>query len=173
MIIKQTLELFRVILNQNYFQYKDKYFKPTKGITMGSPISSTLTEIYLQFFEEPTIRHWMENGEVYYRRYGDDIIILFDQNKINKELISNYMNNIHKCLEFKLTEEENDNIMYLDLSINRNNNDLHLGIHRKPTQAYTTIHFISNHPLEHKLTAYNFYINRRIALATREQAKQQ
>jgi hypothetical protein len=173
MVIKQTLELIRVILNHNYFQYKDKYFKPTKGIAMGSPKSSTLAEIYLQFFEELTIRQWMENGEIYYRRYGDEVTILFDQNKINKELISNYMNNIHKCLEFRLTEEENNNITYLDLSSNRNNNNLHLGIHRKPTQIYTTIHFISNHPLEHKLTAYSFYINRRRELAIREQAKQQ
>jgi len=30
---------------------------------MGSPISSTPAEIYLQFFEELTIRHWMESGE--------------------------------------------------------------------------------------------------------------
>jgi hypothetical protein len=33
---------------------------------MGSPISSLLAEIYLQFFEELTIRHWMESGEIYY-----------------------------------------------------------------------------------------------------------
>jgi hypothetical protein len=54
MLIRQTLELIRVILNQNYFQYKDKYFKPTKGIAMGSLISSTLAKIHLQFFKEPT-----------------------------------------------------------------------------------------------------------------------
>jgi hypothetical protein len=83
------------------------------------------------------------------------------------------MNNIHKYLEIKLIEEENNNITYLELSINRNYNVLHLGIHRKPKQTYTTIHFLSNHPLEHKLAAYNFYINRRIALAIREQANQQ
>jgi len=28
---------------------------------MGLPISNTLAEIYLQFFDELTIRHWMEN----------------------------------------------------------------------------------------------------------------
>jgi len=57
---KTNLELIRVILNQNYFQYNDKCFKPTKGIVMDSPISSTLAEIYLQFFEKLTIRHWMK-----------------------------------------------------------------------------------------------------------------
>jgi CRISPR/Cas system CMR-associated protein Cmr5 small subunit len=75
-----------VILNHNYFQYKDKYFKPTKDIALGSPISSTLAEIYHQFFEERTIRHWMENGEINYRRYGDDIIIIFDKKKLTKNL---------------------------------------------------------------------------------------
>jgi hypothetical protein len=76
---------------------------------MGSPLSSTLAEIYLQYFEELMINHWMETGEItYYRRYVGDIIIIFDQNKINEGEITNYMNNIHKHLEFKPTAEENN-----------------------------------------------------------------
>jgi hypothetical protein len=74
---------------------------------MGSPILSTLAEIYLQCFEELTIRHWMESGEIlYYTRYADNILIISDQNKTNKDSITNYMNNIHKYLEFTLTEEK-------------------------------------------------------------------
>jgi len=89
-----------LILNQNCFQYNDKYFKLTKDIALGSPTSSTLAEIYLQFLEQLTIRHWMDNGGIsYYRRYVDDIIIIFDQK--NEGLITNYMNNICKYLEFK------------------------------------------------------------------------
>jgi hypothetical protein len=74
---------------------------------MGSPISSTLAEIYLQFFEELIIRHWRESGKtLYYTRYVDDILIIFEQNKTNEDSITNYMNNIHKYLEFILTAEE-------------------------------------------------------------------
>jgi len=62
--VQQTLNLIRVIPNQNYFQYNDRHFKPTKGIAMGSPASGTLAEIYLQFTEELTIRQWMESGEI-------------------------------------------------------------------------------------------------------------
>jgi len=112
---------------------------------MGSTFLSTLVEIYLQFFEELTIRHWLENGEIsYYRRYVDDIIIIFDQNKMNKELIINCMINIHKYLEFKLAEKKSNNITYLDFSSHRNNNDLLLGIHRKPKQTDTTKHCTFN-----------------------------
>ena len=76
---------------------------------------------------------------------------------MNEKLITNCMNNIHKYLEFKLTEEESNNITYLDLSTHRNNNDLHLGIHRKPTQTDTAIHFSSNRAFEHKLAAYSLH----------------
>ena len=140
-----------MILDQNYCQHDSKYFKPTKGIAMGSPIFGTLAEIYLQFFEELIIKQWMETGKItYYERYIDNIIILFDQNKNNEDSVTNYMNNRHKYLEFKLTEEENNNINYLDPTIHRNNNNLQQGIYRKPTQTDTTIHFTSKHPLEHK-----------------------
>jgi len=44
----------------------------------------------------------METGEMScYRRHVDDVRIMFDQNKINEELITNYMNNVYKYLELK------------------------------------------------------------------------
>ena len=92
---------------------------------------------------------------------------------VNEDLITNNTNKIHNYLEFKLTEEENNNIKYLDLSIHRNNNNLQLGIHRKSTQTDTTKHFTSKNPLEHKLTAYNFYISRMLTIPITEQARQQ
>jgi hypothetical protein len=50
----------------------------------------------------------MEIGEItLYRRYVDGIITIYNQNKINEVSITNYTNNMHKYLEFKLTEEEN------------------------------------------------------------------
>jgi hypothetical protein len=95
-VVKQNLEFIRVILNQNYFQYNDKYFKPTKGTAMVSTIPSTMAQNLPPFLWR-TNRHWIETGEIScYRRHVDDIRITFDQNKINEELITNYMNNVHK-----------------------------------------------------------------------------
>jgi len=72
------------------------------------------------------------------------------------------MKNIHKHLEFRLTEEENKNINYLDLSIHRGNNNLQLGIYIKPLQTDATLHFTSKCPLEQKLATYQFDINNAI-----------
>jgi len=57
-----------VIINQNYFQNKDRYFKPLKEIAMGLPISRIIAEIYCQLFEELTIRHLLESGQISYYR---------------------------------------------------------------------------------------------------------
>jgi hypothetical protein len=71
------------------------------------------------------VKHWLETGEIIsYGRYVDDIIIVFDQNKINEDSVTSYIINIHKHLKFKLAEEENKNIDYLDLSIHSGNNNL-------------------------------------------------
>ena len=46
---------------------------------MGSPMSGILAEIFLQLIEEYNIKHWMENGDLfYYKRYVDDIFIIYD-----------------------------------------------------------------------------------------------
>jgi len=141
---------------------------------MGSPISSTKTEIYLQFLEEIFIKQWLESKEtIYWKRYVDDILIIFDQNKTDGRTVMTHMNNIDKHLEFKLSEEENNIINYLDLSIHRNTNNIDIGIYRKPVHTDVIIQFPSNHSLKHKIPAFNFYINKMLTLPITKQAKQQ
>ena len=65
-ITKQTLHLLKIILQQNYFQYNNQFFQPEKGNAMGSPLSSTIAEIYPQFLEEIYIKQWLESKEITY-----------------------------------------------------------------------------------------------------------
>ena len=68
--------MLTTIINQNYFQYNNQWFQTEKGIAMGSPISSTIAEIY--------IKHWLERKEItYYRRYVDDILIIYNIDNTN------------------------------------------------------------------------------------------
>jgi len=77
-LIKQTLYMRKTILKQNYFQYNEQLFQPDKGIAMGSPISSTMAEVYLQFLEETYVKQWLDSKEItYYKRYVDDILIIY------------------------------------------------------------------------------------------------
>jgi len=102
----QTISLLETIMEQNYFQYNGQYFKPLKAVAMGSPLSGTLAELYLQRIEKEYIKQWIDSGELYYyKRYVDDIIILYNNNRTQEEQILQGINHIDKNLSFKLTTE--------------------------------------------------------------------
>jgi len=172
-LIKQTLCMLEIIMKQNYFQYNERLFQPEKGIAMSSPISSITAEVYLQYIGETYVKQWLDSKEItYYKRYVDDILIIYDQNKTSEQTILHQINTIDKNLQFKMFTEENNTINYLDISIHSNNN-MHLNIYRKPTSTDTTIQFSSNHPYEHKIAAFMCYIHRMITLPITEKSKQE
>jgi len=116
---------------------------------MGLPISGTVAEVYLQYVESTHIKQWWETGEIsLYKRYVNDILIIYESQKINNNIIEQKINTTDNNIEFNMTTEENNAIDYLDLTLNRQRNKIELSIHRKPTSTDTTIHYKSNHPYE-------------------------
>ena len=110
-LTKQTLYLLETILRQNYFQHNEWLFQPEKSIAMGSPISSTVAEIYLQYIEEMYIKQWLDSKEiVYYKRYIDDILIMYDKKRTSEQAILYQINtrrkssvqNVHRRKQHKL-----------------------------------------------------------------------
>ena len=169
----QIILLINTIMEQNYFQYNNQFYKPQKGVIMGSPISGTVAEIYLQRIEKTFIKQWLDSQEIkYYRRYVDDIIIIYNKDKTNGEHILQNINNIDANLTFKLTSEHNNSINFLDLTIHRKQNRMELGIYRKEMSTDTTIHNMSNHPIEQKNAAFRYYINRLLSLPLTQKEKE-
>jgi hypothetical protein len=139
---------------------------------MGSPLSSAMAEIYLQYLEEMSIKHWLETTNIIcYRRYVDDILIISDHTRTDETTTHSILNLIHPCLQFTPILEQNNTITYLDLTIHRLTQNLQLGIFHKPTQTDTTIHFNSNHPTNHKSAAYYSHIRRMLSFPITEQAR--
>lgn len=61
---------------------------------MGSPISSIAAQIFLQYYEILTVKHWMETVElIYYNRYANNTLIIFDKKRINKNNIKSHKSN--------------------------------------------------------------------------------
>jgi hypothetical protein len=71
-----------------------------------------------------------------------------------------------------MTTEVNNTINYLDIFIHRDNDDFTIEIYRKPTETGTVIHLTPNHPSEHKISAFSYYINRLTTLPITEKSKQ-
>ena len=55
-IKQQVIMLKELVLSQNYFTFQNKIYQPEKGVSMGSPISSTRAEIFLHHLEDIHIK---------------------------------------------------------------------------------------------------------------------
>jgi hypothetical protein len=115
----------------------------------------------------------LEKNIIFYNWYVDDILINFDDNKITADDILVYMNSLHKHFKFKVTNEENRTIGFLDLLITTDQEELPINIFRKSTTTHTPIHYNSNHPMEHKLAAYWFFLYRLHQLPLSQDNKKQ
>ena len=83
--IPQTLVLLDTILKQNYLKFENKYYQPSKGVDMGSLISALVAEILLQHYEDNLLKNILDNSNItYYNRYVDDILIIYDHSKTNR-----------------------------------------------------------------------------------------
>jgi hypothetical protein len=116
-ITKQMVSLLHIILQQNYLSFQNNIFQPEKRISMGSPISGIINEIFLQYLENIHLNQILEEKRtVFYTRYVDTIFIIYDAETIK---IHDYMNKLYPNLEFTPTLERNDRISFLDLLITR------------------------------------------------------
>lgn len=161
--INEVCNLAKLITKQNYFQFNDKYYIQREGLAMGSPLSSILAEIYLNDFENKHIMshtNKFRNSIVYYYRYVDDAICLFKGNSRQIDLFTKRLNAIHPKIKFKREIEHENKINYLDLTIHTHENKHQFSVFHKPTQSSQVIHASSNHPISHKLAAFNSFIHR-------------
>lgn len=63
-------------------RFNDKIYKPSKGTAMGSSISSFIAEIFLQYFENVTIKHIIRPNHItFYTRYVDNILSFMSTHK--------------------------------------------------------------------------------------------
>jgi hypothetical protein len=63
---------------------------------MGSPISSTIAEIFLQLPGYIRIKKFLDTKNIiFYTRYVDDILIICNTKRTHPNLINTYINQIH------------------------------------------------------------------------------
>jgi hypothetical protein len=101
---------------------------------MGSPLSGILAKIFLQEIEQKRIKHLLEDGKIiYYNIYVDDIILIYDQTKINPQIINTEFNRQHRELHFTINEGLHNQINYLDLNLINKQGHIEMEIYRKQT----------------------------------------
>jgi hypothetical protein len=151
-VTKQIITSLEIILQQNYFSFENNLYQPEKGVSVGSPISNTIAEIFLQHIENTYLKQLLDTKSIIFcTRYVDDILPIYDTQSMYSNTIHKYINQIHPNLQLKPTHENDNCINFLDLLIIRNPANLENDIYWKPTTTDTAINYLSNIPLNKKL----------------------
>jgi len=86
--------------------FQQKIYQPAQGISMWSPISNLIAEIFLQHYEDANIKQLPDMKSIaLYVRYIDDILVIYDTTKINLHTINTYVNKINNNIKLNPTQK--------------------------------------------------------------------
>ncbi|XP_064475812.1 uncharacterized protein LOC135389709 [Ornithodoros turicata] len=128
--VEDILELLKLCLGQTFFQFKNRFFKQTDGCPMGSPISTTIANLVMEFVEDKALK---DAGQfiTFYRRYVDDTFVIIKKNFTNT--FFDKLNSIHPNIQFTCEEEKEKKIAFLDVLVQRDPcGNLKTSVYRKP-----------------------------------------
>ncbi|XP_064462023.1 uncharacterized protein LOC135372308 [Ornithodoros turicata] len=128
--VEDILELLKLCLRQTFFQFKNRFFKQTDGCPMGSPISTTIAKLVMEFVEDKALE---DAGQfiTFYRRYVDDKFVIIKKNFTNT--FFDKLNSIHPNIQFTCEEEKEKKIAFLDVLVQRDPcGNLKTSVYRKP-----------------------------------------
>ncbi|XP_049831381.1 uncharacterized protein LOC126272518 [Schistocerca gregaria] len=160
--ICELLELLTLVLSYNYFSFNNKIYRQKDGLAMGSSLAGMLADIYINHLEQTFFEanSHINSKIIYYKRYVDDTIILFDGTNEEIDTLATKMSSMHKNIKFTVEHETNSSINFLDVKITNKNHKHQFEIYRKPTSTDVCINSSSCHPNQHKMAYFRSTLNR-------------
>ena len=118
-INKNLQNLLSLATQESYFIFNDVLYKQKDGVAMGSPLGPTMTNVFLSFYEVK----WLEQcpkefKPVFYRRYVDDIFVLFESAE-HLSKFRDYFNTRHPNMSFSFEQEKNGKLSFFNVEVSR------------------------------------------------------
>ncbi|CAF5012349.1 unnamed protein product, partial [Rotaria sp. Silwood1] len=145
--IETIIRLSRFVMRNNYFSYDGQYYHQIRGGAMGSPLTLTIANCYMFFYEQQIIKQIHNSGGLYFR-YIDDIFIVI--NWPARHLLKQIDKWNHFDENIKLSENIGVTADFLDLHIENRDGELFTTVYQKPSYEPYYLPFNSIHPLHMK-----------------------
>ena len=140
-----VLLLARYVMKNNYFFYGDCYYKQIRGGAMGSPLTLTISNAYMFFFQIP-ITKWVKHRNGIFCRYIDDIFLTTTD--ASYDLLAGLVRHWNRIdMNIKLSAEISHSVSFLDVSIDNIDGHLQTSVFHKPSHEPYFLPFDSTHAL--------------------------
>ena len=113
-------DLLSLATKESPFIFNNILYKQIDGVAIGSPLAPSLANAFLAHHEKNWLdSYFLEYRVSYYRRYVDDIFVLFKSPDHLKRFQS-YLNSCHVNMSFTIETEQNNKLKSI-LFVNRVN----------------------------------------------------
>ena len=75
--VETIIRLVRFMMQNNYFSYNGKFYHQIRGGAMGSPLTLTIANCYMYFYQQDIVGQVQDYGG-FFHRYIDDIILVIN-----------------------------------------------------------------------------------------------
>ena len=141
-------ELLSLATKEIHFLFDGTLYKQIDGVAMGSPLGPTLANVFLVYHQKSWLKHCsLESRSLCYRRYVDDIFVLFN----SAEHLKPYLNSCHLNMSFTMENEKDNRMSFLDVNMIRGKNKFATFVYCKPTFSGIYTHFNSFLPSGNKI----------------------
>ena len=145
--VETIIRLSRFVMQNNYFTYDEQFYHQIRGGAMGSPLTLTIANCYMYFFERDIVKQVHNSGGLYLR-YIDDIFLAINWP------IRHLMKQVERWNKFDLNIQLSANISleadFLDLHMENQDGQLLTKVYYKPSYEPYYLPFNSIHPLHMK-----------------------
>ncbi|XP_023222115.1 uncharacterized protein LOC111623680 [Centruroides sculpturatus] len=154
----QILELAHLICYNSVFQFNGITYNQGRGVPMGSATSGDLCELVIRKLEERVITCFYDNI-ILYKRYVDDVIILW-RNNPDINLFIDQVNNNNYSLTVEVEQHSDSTVHFLDVNIRIEESHLSTSVYRKQHDFPTYIPADSCDPFGYKVAAFRALVKR-------------
>mgnify|MGYP001824971233 CR=1 FL=1 len=147
----------------------DKIYEQSYGMSMGSPLSPVLSNLFMEYFEEKALTS-APHPPRFWGRYVDDTGVIIKK-EYEQELFD-HINSQHNSIKFTIEKEDKDNSLpMLDLKLIRKDNTITTDIYRKPTHTDHYLQWSSHHPVQQKIGVVRTLMHRAETLIRDEERR--
>ena len=145
---RSLLELLKIVLHKNNFQFNGKHYLQIGGTAMGTKVAPSYANLFMARLEEKLLEKVKKDLDIelpLYLRFIDDIFFVFPYSESKLEEFMQLANSFHKTIKF--TEEHStDKVIFLDTYVKRHKTGLYTDLYTKETATHSYLMYDSCHP---------------------------
>ena len=138
------MEMLTFSVEKTYFRMGSHIYQQEEGLAMGLPLSTVLTNIYMEYFEETALGSTPLKSSMWLR-YVDETFILWPHQE-DVQILLDHVNSIRPSIQFTMEKEQDNKLPFFDVLVTCTEQGFRSSVYHKPNFTRQYLNFNSHHP---------------------------